>query len=47
MRQLAADPHVGKLPSMVAALESLSRLNAEQLRELARDLIAKIANKDH
>lgn len=31
---------------MVVAPESLTSLNAEQLRELAHDLIAKIANKD-
>jgi polyhydroxyalkanoate synthesis regulator phasin len=31
---------------MVVAPESLSGLNAEQLRELARDLIAQIANRD-
>lgn len=31
---------------MVVAPEFLASLNAEQLRELANDLIAKIANKD-
>ena len=31
---------------MVVAPESLSSLNAAQLRELARDLIAKIAHQD-
>jgi len=31
---------------MVIAPESLSGLNAKQLRELARDLIAQIANRD-
>ena len=31
---------------MVIAPESLSSLNAKQLRELARDLIAQIANRD-
>jgi polyhydroxyalkanoate synthesis regulator phasin len=31
---------------MVVAPESLSGLNAEQLRELACDLIAQIANRD-
>ena len=31
---------------MVVAPELLSGLNAEQLRELARDLIAQIANRD-
>jgi polyhydroxyalkanoate synthesis regulator phasin len=31
---------------MVVTPESLSGLNAEQLRELARDLIAQIANRD-
>ena len=32
---------------MVVAPELLSSLNAKQLRELARDLIAQIANRDH
>ena len=31
---------------MVVAPESLSSLNAEQLRELARDLIAQVARQD-
>ena len=31
---------------MVVAPESLSNLNAEQLRELARDLIAQVALQD-
>ena len=31
---------------MVVAPELLSGLNAKQLRELARDLIAQIANRD-
>ena len=31
---------------MVVATESLSSLNAEQLRELARDLIAQVARQD-
>jgi transposase len=31
---------------MVVALESLSGLNAKQLRELARDLIAQVASRD-
>lgn len=32
---------------MVVAPELLSGLNAKQLRELARDLIAQIASRDH
>ena len=31
---------------MVIAPESLANMNAEQLRELTSDLIAKVANKD-
>jgi hypothetical protein len=31
---------------MVVALESLPSLNAEQLRELACDLIAKVARQE-
>ena len=43
MRQWAKWPGAGTLLCMVVALESLPRLNAEQLRELAGDLIAQIA----
>jgi hypothetical protein len=35
--------HYGTLYSMFEALESLSNLNAEQLRQLAQELIAKLA----
>lgn len=45
MRQWAKRPSAGTLLCMVVALESLPRLNAEQLRELAGDLIAKIAHQ--
>jgi len=46
MLQWAADQSVGTLPYMVVALESLPSLNAEQLRELASDLIAKVARQN-
>ena len=45
MRQWAKGASAGTLLCMVVALESLPRLNAEQLRELAGDLIAKIAHQ--